>query len=207
MHTVNSAPTVGSQVKQLLPCALSSLPGSTSIYSSVPVNRDVRGGCGEGKTTIPWFPLYLMLKFYPDSRSSRPVLSHLALWSREHSNTFPSSSAPQEGCHHNLQLLLGESKQFAGGGKERRQGGNAGGVVLSPPTSPTLVFWAGDQSFCLTLIPDQASTNGPFAREAKPGSLDPASCFGCLLPAPAHFMKIIGKERKGSGFVYNAINI
>lgn len=144
MHTVNSAPTVGSQVEQLLPCALSSLPGSISIYSSVPVNRDVRGGCGEGKTTTPWFRLYLMLKFYPDSRSSRPVLSHLALWSREHSNTFPSSSASQEGCHRsNLQLLLGESKQFAGGGKERRQGGNAGGCGAEPAniSHPSVLGW------------------------------------------------------------------
>lgn len=67
MHTVNSAPTVGSQVKRLVPGALSFLPRPTSIYSYVPVNGEVRKTCGEGQTMAPRFPLYQALKFYPDS--------------------------------------------------------------------------------------------------------------------------------------------
>lgn len=130
-----------------------------------------------------------------------PVLSiiHLVLQSVQHSNTFFSSSAPQEGCHHNLQLLLEEYKQFAGVGKRGEMEG-------TQAVGSTLEFWGGDQSSCLTRIPGQASTGPSFW---KPNTQQPQPSFPLWLPAPSThtFYDANWKGKKGSGFVYNAINI
>lgn len=53
-----------------------------------------------------------------------------------------------------------------------------------------------------------STTSLSFQKPNKgPPTTLPTLAFCSLLPAPIHFMKITGKETKGSGFVDNAINI
>lgn len=130
----------------------------------------------------------------------------------KHSSLQLSSPSPtRDGYLHNLQFLLEELQPFVGGGKEKRKGQEHRLCGLDPTSIFHPEFWAGDQVFLPPCGSRPGVRRGPFLLEVAPGSLNLAStlAFRSLLPAPhtRTFYDDNWKGKKGSSFVYSAINI